>query len=445
MAAPAKPADPEAVRATPSTLLVRRDAFADPSPDPAISSWIVRWRTAADATTNPVRTAGQYQQRSGLDPDTLVVTLADLRPDYLYDFSIRSVNSDGNSTWSDTVQARTQEEDSMGNLLVDLTEVQAGLESAGSPGNLVNATRKIPFITAAYTPEITREELLERGTVRAATNDVVTGQGAQLVMEEHLSYETLILPLLCAYAAVSPSNPNSHRLWQFTPSILAPTALRTATFEVAASDGATDTYRGRFGFARPTAISIVSDGSSTAKLNTTWMGRAEQDLNSVTAVDPPARTFIPARLMTLAIDDAWGNRGDTVLGKIRSMTLTPDPGLVAQAAVQGRADLDITHWLRNRLAGSLAIVVEHDGDSGSELGHWKAGQLRYMRLQANNGVSNAAGTRSLQWDLVGRYIESPDVLEADGDQHLLSLTAELRADSDGNFMAVAVRNALASW
>jgi len=443
MAAPAKPAEPEAVRATPSTLLVSRDTFA--AATPAISSWIVRWRTAADVTTNPPRTAGQYQQRSGLDPGTLVVTLADLLPGYLYDVSVRAVNTDGSSTWSDPVQARTQEEDSMGNLLVDLTEVQAGLETAGSEGTLTTATRKIPFITAGYTPEITREELQERGTVRAATGDVVTARGAQLTLEEHLSYETLILPLLCAYAAVTPSSVSSHRLWQFTPSILAPTALRTATFEVAASDGAGDTYRGRFGFARPTAIQVVSDGSSTAKLNTTWMGRAEQALTNPAAVDPPVRTFVPARLMTLAIDDAWGSRGTTVVGKIRSMTLTPDPGLVAQAALQGRADLDMTHWLRNRLGGTLAIVVEHDGTSGSELDHWKTGDLRYMRLQANNGISNSAGTRSLQWDFVSRYIESPDVLQADGDQHLLSLDAELRADDDGNFMAIAVRNALASW
>lgn len=442
MPAPAKPATPEVARATPNTLLVRRDAFA--VANPAVATWEVRYRTAADTSVAPNRVAGGYQSLTGIDDDVLVATLADLRPDYLYDVSIRAVNTDGNSTWSDTVQARTQLEDTMGNLVVDLTEVQAGLEAANSAGTLVAATRKLPFITAAFTPEITREELVERGTVRAATTDVVTGKGAQLVLEEHLSIETLLLPLLCGWARVNSAAFNSARRWVFTPSVVAPSGLATATFEVAATDGTTDNYRGRFGFARPTALSVVADGASTAKLNTTWMGRAEQTLGAAAGVSAPARWFVPARLLTLAIDDAWGSRGNTMLGKIRSMTLTPDPGLVAEAALEGRSDFDATHWLRNRLAGTVQFTVDHDGDSGAELGHWKDGDLRYFRIEATNGASNAA-LRRLRWDLVGRYIESPDVLGADGDQHVLSLNAELRADSANNFMSVEIINALTSW
>lgn len=440
MPAPAAPSAPEAARATPNTLLIRRDDFA--AANPAVATWVIRWRTAADATVDPPRTAGNYQTRAGLDAATLVATLSDLEADYLYDVSIQAVNSDGSSPWSATTQARTQREDTMSNLLIDLTEVQAGIEAAA--GTLVAATRKLPFISATYTPSITREELVERGTVRAATNDVVTGRGAQLELEEHLSYETLILALLCGFAQVNSANLSGARRWTFTPSIVAPSGLATATWEVAATDGAADNYRGRFGFARPTALSISADGESTAKISTTWMGRAEQALGAASAVDAPDRTFVPARLLTLAVDDAWNSRGNTVLGKIRSMQINLDPGLAAMAALQGRADLDATHWLRNRLAGTATFTVEHDGDSGSELGHWKNGDLRYLRLQSTNGAA-AANLRRLRLDLVGRYIESPNILEADGDQHLLTLAAELRADSANNFMAAEIVNALTTW
>ena len=388
MPVPAKPSAPEIGRVEPSGMLVRRDAFA--AAVPPVSGWNIRWRTAADNTVSPPRPAGAYQERVGISVAALIATLSDLRPDYLYDVSIRAVNPDGGSTWSDTTQARTQMEDPMANLIVDLTEVQAGIEATA--GTLVPATRKIPFITAAYTPEVVREELVERGTVRAPTVDVVTGRGARLVMEEHLSVETLLLPLLTAFANVAPVALAGAQRWTFTPSVVAPTALSTATFEVGATDGAAANYRGRFGFARPTSISITADGSSTAKLSTTWMGRAEQDLAAPAAVDAPDRWFVPARLLSLAVDDSWATRGNTVLGKVRSMTLTPDPGIEAMAALQGRADLDATHWLRDRLAGSLAIVVEHDGSSGAELGHWKAGgpALHAARGHQRHGGGRAA-------------------------------------------------------
>ena len=430
MPAPSKPAAPELGQVTPHTVLVRRDAFAAAAP--AIDTWNVRWRTGG----------GAYQQRSGIDVTALVVTLTELMAAADYEVSVRAVNADGNSTWSDATTVRTQKEDNMGNLIVDLTEVQAGIEAVA--GTLVPATRKLPFITASYTPMITREELVERGTVRAPTTDVVTERGATLELEEHLSVETLLLPLLCGFASVAPVALAGAQQWTFEPSVTAPTGLDTATFEVAATDGGLDMYMGSFGFARPTSIAINADNSSTAKLSTTWMGRAEQALAAAAAVNAPDRWFVPARLLTLAVDDTWAGRGTTVLGKIRSMTLTPDPGLETMAALQGRSDLDATHWLRNRLMGTMAITVEHDGTSGSELDHWKAGDLRYFRMQATNGMAGA-NLRRFRWDTVGRYIESPNVLEADSDQHMLTLNAELRADAADNLMSVEVVNALAAW
>ena len=106
--------------------------------------------------------------------------------------------------------------------------------------------------------------------------------------------------------------------------------------------------------------------------------------------------------------------------------------------------MDISYWRRGRIRGGLTLVVDHDGDAGSELAKWEAGDLRYIRVEATNGETGA-NLRKVTIDTCGRYIESPDVLSSDGPQHTLDLATQLRADSDNNILRIEITNGLANW
>ena len=326
----------------------------------------------------------------------------------------------------------------------DLTELQVGIEDAAAQGTLVTATQKVPFVSATLNPRQERKTLEERGTVLADTDDVVTQQGAELEITEELNTETILAALLCSLEHVDPAAmvANMPRTWEFTPSVVLPSTLDTATWEFGLTDGVGTHYRGRFGFARCTALSIQAS-DETAQLTTTWMGRADQTLAAPASLTPPARFVVPSALFSVTVDDTWAALGTTAFGRVRSLTLDVDPGIEAAYALAGRADLDVTHWRRGRIRGGLSLVVDHDADASGELGHWKAGDLRFVRLAASNGATGA-DLRAITIDVAMRYIDTPDVLAVDGAQHTLDLNGMLRADSSNNILRVQIENGLAA-
>ena len=438
MAAPAAPAAPTVVSTAPHSL---RIGWADVVANPAVTSWVARWRTAAGPSNVPP--AGPYQSRTGIAAAERAATVADLVGSTTYEVTLRAVNADGNGAYSPVLRVTTQEEELMAILQADLTKVQIGIETAAAAGTLVAATTLLPYTDGSYEPTIERKTLEERGTVLADTDDVVVKRGSMLELTEELNTETLIGALLCSLADVAPANLAGAYRWQFTPAVSAPSGLRTATFEVAATDGAADTYRGRFGFARATALSIEAS-AETAQLSTTWMGRAKQALAAAAAVAAPSRWIIPTALFSIYIDDTWAALGSTRYGQVRSFGLDIDPGLTEAPALAGRSDLDTAYWRRGRIRGNLSVVVDHDGDAGSELAHWEAGDLRYIRLEATNGLGGA-NLRRLRIDTCSRYIDTPDVLAADGAQHTLDLASQLRANAAGDILRVQVVNGLSTY
>ena len=431
--APVEPAAPTLVWRAPHALSVSWTTVA------TVQTWTVRWRTAA--TTNPRTRAGDWQSRTGLARSILTYQIDRLAADTAYDVQVVATNSDGDSPRSDSLTVTTQEAEDMTILQSDLTKIQIGVETTA--GTLVAATQRVPFTGASYTPTVERETLEEMGNVLADVDDVVVMRGSELELTEVLSTETLIPALLCSLASVASSAEGGAREWEFTPAVTSPSALGTATIEIDETDGGSSGYKGRFGFARATALSIeASDG--IAQLTTTWTGRAKQPLANAANVTPPARWIIPAALFKCYINDSWATLGDTAVGVVRSFTLDVDPGVAGAEALTGRADLDVSYWRRGRIRGNLNMVVDHDADTTSELAHWEAGDLRYVRLAATNGASGAAH-RSLTIDLCTRYIDSPDVLAMSDDVHTLDLASQLRADSGNNIMRVTVINGLTSW
>ena len=198
----------------------------------AVTSWRVRYRESG--TT-------QWTNVSNIAAAVRARTIPDLDANTAYEVQLRATNTDGNSPDSATLTASTQETDTMGILQADLTEVQLGIETTA--GTLVAATRKIPYVSGSYSPIVERKTLEERGTVLADTTDIVVRRGSELELTEELNTETLIAALLCSLANVAPTNLAGAQRWLFTPAVTAPSGLATATVEIAATDGGTDTTR----------------------------------------------------------------------------------------------------------------------------------------------------------------------------------------------------------
>ena len=425
MPAPAKPAAPVRARTAPRSTSVAWAAVT------GATSWSVRYRTAGE-------TPGQYVTVTGLPAGTRQHSLANLAAATAYEVSVRASNADGDSPWSDAVQWTTQEDESMGILQPDLTLLQAAKET--TEGDALAATMRFPYVTAAYTPMTEWTLLEERGTVLADTEDEVTGRGSQLEITEHLNSETILWPLLGSLADVDSAASNSARRWLFTPAIRTPSGLATVTWEIVATDGGSDAYVGRFSFARCTGWSVTAD-TGIAQMTSTWMGRARKELATPAALTAPARWVTPAVLWTAYIDDSFAALGTTKMATLRSLNLSVDPGIEGAPALTGREDLDVSYWLRGRIRGTVDLVVDHDADASTELAHWEAGDLRYIRLEATNGASGAA-LRRIRIDAVVRWISSPDVLQTGDSVHTLTLAGQLRADTADNILAVEVVNGL---
>ena len=322
---------------------------------------------------------------------------------------------------------------------LDLTKAQCGLETtAGTP---VAATRLVPFVSGSYTPAIDFKTLEEVRGVMARFDDIKTRQMStfEITQEarprEHPAGAALRLRLGHADGL----SPNF--TWTFTPTISgALRTLRTATWELALTDG-TNHYRRSFAFARPTAISIEA-GESTAQITTTWMGRAGKPLAAPANVAVLARNIIPSALFKLSIDDTWAGLGGSDFDPVRSFNWAPDPALEPAYHLQGRDDLDQTDWYQGPLGGALDLTFDHDAQGDAELAHWDAGDLRFHRMLAEFNSN-----RSIQIDMAGRHIDSPDVLAADGRQHTIGLNCQIRADDQAtpNILSVEVKNGVAAW
>jgi len=430
MAVPPKAATPEVLRADPNGLRVVWPAVSD------AATYSLAWRTSAMDSAP----AGAWMSTTGITATR--ASIPDLLPDRQYDLRVRAVNSDGNGAWSDTLTTSTEEVDDVGILQPDLTVLQMGIETTA--GDRAAPTQRLAYTDAIYEPTVERKVLEERGTVLADTVDEVVKRGSMFEITEELSTEMIIGPLLCSLQSVASAAKSGAREWVFTPSVTAPSALGTATIEVGATDGGSDAYRGQAHFCRATSVQIEA-GSDTSQATTTWMGRAKQSLASpASGVATPERFIVPSALWECFIDDSWAALGTTKMGRMTGFTLDLDPGISEGDAYVGRSDLDVAYWRRGRVRGDLALVVDHDGDSGAELPHWESGDLRYIRLSASNGGSGAA-LRSITVDMVVRWIATPNVLAVGDTVHTLDLSGELRADSAHNILRIAVVNGLTTW
>ena len=330
----------------------------------------------------------------------------------------------------------------------DLTEVQIGLEAAASPGTLVSPTGLVPVTEASYTRTQRRDPLDEMQGINADQDDVLVRQYSELQITQVLDVENIIPALSCAVedaTAVQADAATDPATWTYTPDVTQPQSLRTATINVISTDGGTEHRRSRFGNARPTALSIAIGEDGYGTIQTTWMGQAAVDLSTSPTVSKVDRTPLAVDSFAAYIDDTWAALGGTLIGGIRSLNIDIEPGLEQAYTKDGRANLDPAGWYRQRPRGVIAFTINQDSDGLAELGDFRTGQLRFVRLQAS--IGSAANLKRLRIDACVRYIETPDELARSERQHTLDFQGMFRADdtSAANYFEIEVSNGFTSW
>ena len=329
--------------------------------------------------------------------------------------------------------------------LTALQRVAAVIETTA--GTAMTAQRIVPHLTgSSFTENEERQKLEEARGVLAYTDDVLTRRSSQLELQQELDWDMCLPTFLCGVEAVDATGGPPY-VYRFAPGLTAAKDKSTATWEVVQSDGATDYISRRFGNARPTAIALEFQDGSTTQLTSTWMGQAAETVTKAT-LNPGllvSRRVTPTDLWAVYIDNSWAQLGTTAAQNVRAISWSYTPGIEPSYHLVGRPNLDMDGWYDGRIEASLTLTLDLNAAAAAEIARWRAGDMRYVRLQADNGVSGD-NKRSITIDQAVRIITSPDLLASDGEQATVELAMELRApDAVNPFLEIEIQSGLAAW
>lgn len=338
----------------------------------------------------------------------------------------------------------------MAEALTALQRVAASLETTG--GTLAAATRLVPHLTgSSFTPTRNRQRLDEARGVLAYVDDVVTRQMSTLELQQEFDFDLCLLAFLCGFHNVTPSGGGPY-VYAMEAGPSAPSAKGSASWEVIQHrSGSLDDaiMRRSFAHARPTQIALEWQDGGTTRMNTTWVGGAATEPGAaatIAASTLATRRVVPASLWTIAVDDAWGDLGNTLATNVRGMSWSLNTGVQPSYHLTGRANHDLDGWYDGRLALAFSMALDFDAAAAERVEDWEEGDLLFVRLQSSRG--SGAGLRQMRIDQAVRIIGSPNLLGSDGEQATVALECELRSDAAGaanNMLAINLTNGLAAW
>ena len=327
----------------------------------------------------------------------------------------------------------------MADSIVALEGVQYGVETTA--GDIVAADTMLELEGGgSFAPAIERVPIEDRHGVLAITRDLDVLKGSVLNYSHVLDYEQMAIALACGLAAdpVTGAGPSYDRIW--TPSLTAPDALDSASFEVLYTDGATAHLQQEFGFGSCMGFSVEGEFGGAATFSADWFGRAQQASVYTASQAPLAREEIAGGAFGLYVDSSWANLGTTQkTSLIKSFKYTVDTGVRPGYAMDARADLDMGRIIRGILGVTLEVEYWFNGDAATEYAAWKAGTLKFMSLE-----SAGAGTSTLGLQGAFRYAQAPSFSEDEG-LRTMTATMEGRRDAtSGNLLSVALTNSIAT-
>ena len=328
----------------------------------------------------------------------------------------------------------------MANAINNLEKLQYGLETTA--GTLVAAdTIMLAEQGGEFTDEIERVAIEEPRGVLAMVEDVDVRKGSLLTYTQAMDYESsIMIPLLTGIKTVAGTGVGPY-VYTVLPSMTAPSALASATWEVAYTDGTTKHVEREFGFGTTRKFTITFGFNQVTKITTEVFGRASQASTLTASQAALARTVIPSNLWKVYIDTAWSGLGGTQKSwLIRSGTLEIVTGADVDYTLDGLADLDFTQLLRGMITGSLQLTMAVDANFATEVTAWRNKTLRFIQLKATAGANNI-----VQLDVAGIYTTPPSY-SVDRGLRVADLTLDLRYDpTSGNVFNAVVTNSIAAF
>ncbi len=307
-----------------------------------------------------------------------------------------------------------------------LRRLQIGKEAVRGTG--LAATVKIPG-DITYTEEIDKYFANYPRGVRAPVTKggVAVRNGAMVRIEQDLSFEDALLIFYAGLNGAPTKAGIGPFEYTFDPGLAVIEAVDSLTVEYAEGDGAADHVAGEFNFGFVPRFSFNWAFNEIATCSWEIVGRKPTD-GAVTGAlsEHVGREEIPSNLFTVDMDDTWAGLGGTQLTSVvRSGTLEIETGLTPKATIDGRTTLDMIGINSGEMTGRLSLVVELDAVWETERAHWRANDLRFIRLSA------ISGTKLFRVDLACKYT-SPPAFTDSGDGHtLMTMEAELEYDPTG--------------
>lgn len=312
----------------------------------------------------------------------------------------------------------------MATALVPIEKLQIGMET--TPGENVAATRVIATEGGGdYTHTIEREEVNEISGVFVARDDVALVEIAEISVSHVADFEQILLPLLTGIKEVTGTDTGTGGpyLWEFEPDVSTVEDLASATFEISYTDGTTRHLEEEFGFGTCRSFELALAFNSLATLTAEYFGQAPASSTITPALAVEDRELLASNKFAVYIDDTWAGLGTTqISGLIRSATLSVTTGAEPNYTLDGSSSLTHSKIRRGMLSAELSMTMEVDAAFATELAKFKAGDLRFYRLEATG-----ADGRVLEIDVAGRYITSPDY-SVDDTMRLADLTLAMRYD-----------------
>ena len=326
----------------------------------------------------------------------------------------------------------------MATAIYPLRKAQLGFET--TPGTAVAATAQYVG-DAAYTPEIEREfEVFPRGVRAPVTGGgIAKSKGSLFSFSGNLTFEEVLYPLAAGLKApaISGAGPYVHLFDQSLTTIVAPKAI---TAEYVIEDGTTKHFEREAAYCTARNFEVGLAFNELASLSFELFGRAEQTSTMTAALAPvTGRTTVPSNLFVVYIDDTWAGLGGTAKSTlVRAATMKITTGLDPDYTLDGRTDLDMTGLRYGLLDGSLSLTMEHNADAATEIGKWRTGALRFVRLKATSGV------KIIQFDMALKYLSPPSFSE-DAGVEIVTMELGLEYDATGAKAFVAtITNSLAA-
>ena len=238
-------------------------------------------------------------------------------------------------------------------------------------------------------------------------------------------YEQVLWPLQSGLETptVAGAGPYTHT---FNPDLASPVAIDSLTGEFAIDDGSTKHVEREAAYLFCTTFGVEINPGQISRMRAEWIGRASQS-STVTAAltEMTGRSVIPSSLWSVYIDSTWAGLGGTQKTLfLRSASFELNTGISKLLTADARTDLDFTGIRSGMVTGRLSLTAAVAADAATEIGNYRSGTVRFVRLTATDG------TKIVTIDMAIKFTAAPDFQNEDGEE-IVVLEGELEYDPTG--------------